>query len=93
MPALLVAIGLCRRQRVIKVVANQPDLDPVATKLPRLHYLLLRCRDRHENHPRHPEVLTVVGNPLRVVAGAGANKQLRVRFGGHHLAHRIERPA
>src|SRR5690606_36173278 len=71
--------------------ANQLDLYMFAAELAGLVDLLLRRRDRHENHPGHIEMAAHEGNALRVIARAGTDKGLPAALRAQHLAHGVER--
>ena len=88
--ARLCAEILCRLQRVVEIVAHQPDLDLSAAELPRLVDLLLRRRHRHEDHALGAEMMAGIGHALCMVAGRGADETPPVGLRRQSLAHRIE---
>ena len=89
MPALLCTPRLRGGQSVVEIVADQVNLDVVATKDAGFLDFLLRRRHRHEDHTLHAQMLAHIRHALRMVARAGADEQFLPLL----LAHSVERTA
>ena len=83
MRAFLGAKGLRCGQRLVEIVAGQPDLDRIAAEDAGLVDLLLRRRDRHEDGALHPEMPAGKGHALRMVARTGADETRAGRVRRH----------